>query len=170
MAIQFGQSLASQCFQFVCPSALDRPKSSTLWRLCRVPIRTVSRSFPHWVAISIWKYSVVVLMLRSYQHGNPVRMEVKESLSSSKDFIEITDEAEMQLAKNLYEEFAEHRKNDPPQASTPPRRRFGFHKAVRSDSKSLGLHEVDDVLRSGTMASAAQLLGQILTRIDRNRC
>jgi Restriction endonuclease len=59
-----------------------------------------------------------ILLLKSYQHGQLVRMQVKEALSSSKAYIEITEEKDIECSKELYEEFVEHRKRTPPQASS----------------------------------------------------
>lgn len=59
---------------------------------------------------------VTLLLLRSYQHGRLVRMQMREPVGTSRDYVEITDEAEIELAKKLREEFAELRKNHPPEA------------------------------------------------------
>jgi hypothetical protein len=61
---------------------------------------------------------VTLLLLRSYQHGQLVRMEMKEPVGTSKDYVEITDEAEIELAKELHKSFVELRKNYDPQASS----------------------------------------------------
>lgn len=57
-------------------------------------------------------------LVRSYQHGQLVRMQSREPLSSSKDFIEIKSKAELEQAKRLYDEFLEHINNNPPQAAS----------------------------------------------------
>lgn len=62
--------------------------------------------------------SATMLLLKSYQHGKLVRMQLKEPLGSSKYYVEITGEAEIERSKELYEEFVEHRGVNPPQASS----------------------------------------------------
>lgn len=59
-----------------------------------------------------------ILLLRSYQHGQLVRMEIKEPVSTSKDYVEITDEGEIEGAKALHEAFVELRMNIPAQAAS----------------------------------------------------
>lgn len=57
-----------------------------------------------------------ILLLRSYQHGQLVRMQLKTALSTSKDFVEIMDETGIEEAKKLHEAFVEQRKSTQPQA------------------------------------------------------
>lgn len=58
-----------------------------------------------------------ILLLTSFQHGQLVRMQLRRPVSTSRDYVEITDEDEISRAKRLCEEFVEHRKNNPPQAT-----------------------------------------------------
>ena len=60
--------------------------------------------------------SVTLLLVRSYQHGQLVRMELREPAGTSKNYVEVTDEAEIDLAKELHSEFVDLRMNNPPQA------------------------------------------------------
>lgn len=58
-----------------------------------------------------------VLLLKSYQHGQLVRMQLRQPLSTSRDYVEITDRDEIDRAKKLFDEFVQHRKNNAPQAT-----------------------------------------------------
>jgi len=60
-----------------------------------------------------------MLLIRSYQFGQLVRMQVKEPLTSAKSYLEITDEKDIEAAQKLLVEFIEHRKNHQPQAKSP---------------------------------------------------
>jgi hypothetical protein len=60
-----------------------------------------------------------MLLLRSYQFGQLVRMQRKEPLACAKSYLEITDEKDIEAAQKLLAEFIEHRKNHQPQATSP---------------------------------------------------
>jgi Restriction endonuclease len=60
-----------------------------------------------------------MLLVRSYQFGQLVRMQMKEPLASAKSYLEITDEKDIEAAQKLLAEFIEHRKNHEPQATSP---------------------------------------------------
>lgn len=60
----------------------------------------------------------IILLIKSYQHRKLVRMELKRPITSSKDYVEITDETEIDDAKILCEEFMAYKKENPPQASS----------------------------------------------------
>jgi hypothetical protein len=60
-----------------------------------------------------------MLLVRSYQFGQLVRMQMKEPLTSAKGYIEITNEKDIENAQQSLAEFIEHRKNHQPQATSP---------------------------------------------------
>lgn len=64
----------------------------------------------------VWEDMVTLLLLRSYQHGRLVRMEMREPVGTSNHYVEVTDEEEIGHAGELLDSFLELRKNNPPQA------------------------------------------------------
>jgi len=56
-----------------------------------------------------------IFLLKSFQHGRLVRMEQKQPISTSEDYVEITNESEIKEAKELYKDFVNRRNEYPPQ-------------------------------------------------------
>jgi hypothetical protein len=59
--------------------------------------------------------TVIMFLIKSFQHGRLVRMVFNVPIDSSEDFVEIINESEIKEARKLYKDFVNRRNEYPSQ-------------------------------------------------------